>query len=639
MAVFKCKMCGGSLEVGEKQGVVTCDYCGTKQTFPKTVDDNVSSLFNRANSLRLKNEFDKAQEIYEKIISTGSNDPEAFWGNVLCKYGIEYVEDPVTLKRVPTCHRTQIESVLTDVDYTAALEHADDSQKAIYEAEAKAIDELQKDILAVVDGEEPFDVFICYKETDEEGKRTQDSVIANDIYHQLTQEGLKVFYAAITLEDKLGQEYEPYIFAALNSAKVMLVVGTKPEYFNAVWVRNEWSRFLKIIKSDRSKSLIPCYRDMDAYDLPEEFSHLQAQNMSKLGFMQDIIRGIKKLVGDGIEKDKTVNSASKKKEVKNDPESIYNRALSIMNNNKDVDSLEQSKSLFDSLNDYKDAKEKSKKCAEKIKKRKRFTRSLTVLLVLLLVVALINVLPRVISSIRSANSVSNIKTEAQINETQESQSVNVSNLKLNRSEDDRENDYGSFENPISRIYFHFTVELTGMESTDLLCVIVLPNGEQYDYLFEDVYTGDGWQYSYGHDTEKNWATGNYQFKIYDNNTNKLLVTRDFSVIASSNNNQPANTTPANANFETLTFSGEGAKILHDIYLPQGSYKVTLSNISGDHSVSAYFYNKGEEVWDEYINADSGRTEEQIITCSLSGYISVEPFVDSDLNWSLTIEAY
>lgn len=41
--------------------------------------------------------------------------------------------------------------------------------------------------------------------------------------------------------------------------------------------------------------LIPAYRDMDPYDLPEEFSHLQAQDMSKLGFMQDLIRGIKKL--------------------------------------------------------------------------------------------------------------------------------------------------------------------------------------------------------------------------------------------------------------------------------------------------------------------------------------------------------
>lgn len=69
------------------------------------------------------------------------------------------------------------------------------------------------------------------------GRRTPDSVLANDLYHQLTQENLRVFFARITLEDKIGQEYEPYIYSALMSAKVMVVLGTKPEYFKAVWVK------------------------------------------------------------------------------------------------------------------------------------------------------------------------------------------------------------------------------------------------------------------------------------------------------------------------------------------------------------------------------------------------------------------
>ena len=296
MAIFKCKMCGGSLEGQKGQTICECEYCGTKQTVSATDDEIVTNLYNRANNLRIKCEFDKAQEIYEKIVAKNPNEAEAYWGIVLCKYGIEYVEDPKTYKRVPTCHRTQLESVLTDVDYLSAVENADSNQRLIYEQEAKEIDKLQKDILSIAHNEKPFDVFICYKETDENGKRTVDSVLANDIYYQLTQEGLKVFYAAITLENKLGQEYEPYIFSALNSAKVMLVVGTKPENFNAVWVKNEWSRYLKLMSNDRSKTLIPCFRDMDAYDLPDEFSHLQAQDMSKIGFINDIVRGIKKLI-------------------------------------------------------------------------------------------------------------------------------------------------------------------------------------------------------------------------------------------------------------------------------------------------------------------------------------------------------
>ncbi|MEE1553004.1 MAG: toll/interleukin-1 receptor domain-containing protein [Lachnospiraceae bacterium] len=300
MAVFKCKMCGGTIEFTTGDTVGVCDSCGTKQTLPKSNDDVIANLFNRANNLRLKCEFDKAEAIYEKIVEQDDSEAEAHWGIVLCKYGIEYVDDPLTGEKVPTCHRTMFEAVTTDADYQAAIDYSDPAQQIIYEKEAHNIDHIQRDILSIVEKEEPFDIFICYKETDENGKRTVDSTIANEIYYQLKEEGFKVFYAAITLEDKLGHEYEPYIFAALNSAKVMLLIGTKPEYFNAVWVKNEWSRFIKFTKNDRSKMLIPCYRDFDPYDLPEEFAHLQAQDMGKIGFINDVVRGIKKVINKDI---------------------------------------------------------------------------------------------------------------------------------------------------------------------------------------------------------------------------------------------------------------------------------------------------------------------------------------------------
>lgn len=296
MSVFKCKMCGGTIEFEQGATVGVCDSCGTKQTLPRLDDDRKANLYDRANHFRRNNDFDKAMSIYEQVLNEDNTDAEAYWSLVLCRYGIEYVEDPASRKRIPTVNRAQFTSIFADEDYKSALQYADGYQKTIYEDEAKAIDEIQKGILAISQKEEPFDVFICYKETDANGRRTQDSVLANDLYHQLTQEGFKVFFARITLEDKLGTAYEPYIFAALNSSKVMVVLGTKPEYFNAVWVKNEWSRYLALIKNGSKKMLIPAYRDMDPYDLPEEFSHLQAQDMSKLGFMQDLIRGIKKII-------------------------------------------------------------------------------------------------------------------------------------------------------------------------------------------------------------------------------------------------------------------------------------------------------------------------------------------------------
>jgi len=314
MAVFKCKICGGTLEINVGETVATCEYCGTKQTLPKLDDEKKANLFDRANHFRRNNDFDKAMGIYEQILNEDTEDAESYWSIVLCRYGIEYVEDPSSRKRVPTVNRAQFTSVFDDEDYKSAIKYADSYQKNIYEAEAAVINEIQKGILAISQKEEPFDVFICYKETDNNGRRTQDSVLATELYHELTKEGFKVFFSRITLEDKLGVAYEPYIFAALHSAKVMVALGTKPEHFNAVWVKNEWSRYLSLIKNGANKILIPAYRDMDPYDLPEEFSHLQAQDMSKLGFMQDLVRGIKKLVSadssSGVKETVVVQSAS-----------------------------------------------------------------------------------------------------------------------------------------------------------------------------------------------------------------------------------------------------------------------------------------------------------------------------------------
>lgn len=296
MALIKCKMCGGDLVLQTGSAIAECEYCGTVQTVPAADNEKKLTLFNRANRLRYGCEFDKAAGVYEAIVADFPEEPEAYWGLVLCKYGIEYVDDPATGKKIPTCHRSSFESVMENDNFQQVLENSDVTARKLYREEAKQIEELRKGIIEVSAKEEPYDIFICYKETAEDGQRTLDSVLAQDVYGALTEKGYRVFFSRITLEDKLGQEYEPYIFAALNSARVMLVFGTDYEYFNAVWVRNEWSRFLELIAKGEKKTLIPCYKDIDAYDLPKEFSKLQAQDMGKVGAVQDLLRGIDKLI-------------------------------------------------------------------------------------------------------------------------------------------------------------------------------------------------------------------------------------------------------------------------------------------------------------------------------------------------------
>ena len=297
MAKYKCKMCGAPLDVTEGQTVVSCVFCQSKQTVANANDERKEILFNRANFIRTSCDFDKAILSYQSILSIFPNEPEAHWGLCLCKYGIEYVDDPVTKNKIPTIHRVSYDSILKDSDYLAALTYADAIAKEEYQEEAKQIADIQKNILSISQKEEPFDIFICYKETTETGKRTRDSVLAQEVYSNLTDKGYKVFFSRITLESKLGSMYEPYIFAALNSAKIMLVFGTKKEYFEAVWVKNEWSRFIDMMKTRPDHYLIPCYLDMDAYEMPEQFLAFQGQDMSKLGFMQDLLRGVDKIMG------------------------------------------------------------------------------------------------------------------------------------------------------------------------------------------------------------------------------------------------------------------------------------------------------------------------------------------------------
>lgn len=345
MAVFRCKMCGGDLEITKGESIGECQYCGTKQTIPKSNDEKIANLFNRANQLRMVNRFDDAKKVYEDILLEDNSSAEAHWGVVLCKYGIEYVDDTKTNKKVPTCHRTITSSIYTDIDYAEAINNSDASTKMLYEQEAKAIDTIQKGIIELSANQEKYDVFICYKETDETtGDRTEDSVIAQDIYFELEKQGYKTFFARKTLEGKLGSAYEPIIFSALNSSKVMVVLGTKPDYFNSIWLKNEWSRYLDFAK-DGNKLLIPAYRGFSPYELPKEFSNLQSLDMGRIGFIQDLLDAVTKIVK--FNENKIVNIEEK---VNNDA-SIITEKVSVSSLLKRVDMFLADKN-WDSADEY-----------------------------------------------------------------------------------------------------------------------------------------------------------------------------------------------------------------------------------------------------------------------------------------------
>ena len=171
MAFIKCKICGGDVEVIQGKTWGTCDYCGSQVTFPKDTTEQRVNLFNRADAFRRQNEFDKAISAYEKILEEDQTDAEAHWGAVISRFGIEYVENPLNGERKPTLHRLQTTSILADEDYKAAIENAPDEEtKNLYEQQAQEIADIQKKVLEQSEREEQYDIFLSYKETDENGR-------------------------------------------------------------------------------------------------------------------------------------------------------------------------------------------------------------------------------------------------------------------------------------------------------------------------------------------------------------------------------------------------------------------------------------------------------------------------------------
>lgn len=293
MAEYLCKCCGAALDVKGRSTVCKCAFCGALQTIPRLDFDEKAILWGRADKLRRAGEYDRAEELYDELLKLDDTDSEIYWCKVLCRYGIEYVEERG--KHVPTINRFRYKPIINDNDYRAAVNIADGDRRRIYILQMTELEELRKAVLAVSQTERPYDIFICYKETDRDGRRTEDSVLAAGLYRSLAADGYRVFFARVALEDKIGREYEPYIFSAINSAKVMFVVGTTPDNFSAPWVKNEWSRYLTRISESGEGTLAVLYRDMRREDLPREFAHLQSFDLSAPDFTEELLRGVRKI--------------------------------------------------------------------------------------------------------------------------------------------------------------------------------------------------------------------------------------------------------------------------------------------------------------------------------------------------------
>ena len=184
---LNCRCCGGVLNV--KSSLCVCKYCGTTNFISDVASKYVNQL-NRANKLRQEREFDNAARIYDTILLENEPTSDILWFRTLCEYGIEYVPDPVTDKYFPTLHRIKDESILDCDSFKQAIELCDGKQKETLLEEAKYINDVQTKYLNIAANEDPYDVFICYKETDlDTGEETEDVHLCEELYKKLKMMG------------------------------------------------------------------------------------------------------------------------------------------------------------------------------------------------------------------------------------------------------------------------------------------------------------------------------------------------------------------------------------------------------------------------------------------------------------------
>lgn len=253
----KCKNCGAPLNASRAlNGVLECEYCGSAFTLPKeeTAGGAIEQLKIAANELDLCR-FEDAFASYRKAAELDENEPEAYFGMALSEFRVQYLKDNLKHRLQPVCHAATDKKFSENKNYLRALSLATKEQAEKYGRRAAEIDYIASEFFRLNKQGTGYDCFICVKVTDDEtGMRTADYKYADDIYFSLRGKGYKPFFSERELKNVTGADYEARILYALCSSECMLVVCGKEEYLNTPWVKNEYSRFLALIRDEEKES-------------------------------------------------------------------------------------------------------------------------------------------------------------------------------------------------------------------------------------------------------------------------------------------------------------------------------------------------------------------------------------------------
>ncbi len=279
-----CKCCGAPLDADSEVGrVVRCKYCGTSLVLSR--EERARVFLDQGEHDLDTCRFDEAYAAYLKAAELDAEEPEAYFGMALATFKVQYLKDeaaePPCLR--PVCHEVAEKYIFSDKNYLRALELATEEQKEVYKERAREIERIRREFRALRRSGPAYDCFLCAKISDGAGGTTQDSHEALKIYNHLVKCGYRPFYSEECAASRTGTDYEALILYALHSSPCMLIVCSDEAYLQTKWVKNEYTRFLKMISDEEKErnALAFVYSGTPVERLPGREGRLQGIDLKK----------------------------------------------------------------------------------------------------------------------------------------------------------------------------------------------------------------------------------------------------------------------------------------------------------------------------------------------------------------------
>lgn len=271
-----CQRCPSSEWITKQAMPIYCARC--KHPYPKYVyqSEDEQRLYQLANQSLNDKDFDLALERFQQYVQTYPKNPDGMIGLLLSTYKISYELDHVAGSYIPKNHDIQLppnldkETLFKDAMITyKAL--GDDDAFHHWQALAVKLNDTIREYNMFIKDARPCEIFISFKHTIEDPTRperyieSEDVAFAQQVYDHLLSLGFNeqsVFFSKIDNQQYTG-DFEAKIYYKLQTAKQLILIGSSETYLDSPWVKNEWSRYLMMMKQGQKhpESLVVLVKD------------------------------------------------------------------------------------------------------------------------------------------------------------------------------------------------------------------------------------------------------------------------------------------------------------------------------------------------------------------------------------------